>query len=183
MHTYTHHDGRWFKDSQPMSPTELQLLIAELQLALSLETKPQKKSSSSKKATSDVEFFVDAGTKNNGQYGSQQTVIAGMDSDREIIFEDQIGDATNNNGEIRAIIKILEHVQSHNLQHAVINSDSQIAVNWTKKGVTTNSPTNQPYVAQAHQLLKATGATLQWIPREKNIAGQYLEAQLKASRL
>lgn len=165
-----------------MSAGELQVLIEELQVAVQQSAKATQSPQSSGPSSS-VEFFVDAGTKNNGQYGSQQTVIAGMDSDREIIFEDQIGDATNNNGEIRAIIKILEHIQSHHLQKAVVNSDSQIAVNWTKKGVTTNSPTNQPYVAQAHQLLKATGAILQWIPREKNLAGQYLEAQLKASRV
>ena len=120
-------------------------------------------------------FYVDAGTKNNGQYGSQDTVIVGTDANGTVIFEKKIGDVTNNNGEIQAIVTMLQYIKDNKLEDAIIYSDSQIAVNWTKKGKTKDSPSNEPFVILAHRLVEETETKLIWIPREKNKAGHFIE--------
>ncbi len=56
-------------------------------------------------------------------------------------------------------------------------SDSQIALGWTLKGkVKDKKLLNQAQLAtKANALLKESSSILQWVPRESNNAGHYLE--------
>lgn len=120
--------------------------------------------------------FVDAGTANNGQKGKQKTTIAAFDGDGKMIFEEIVGDKTNNEGEIMVIIRVLK-MSLELKQPFKVFSDSRIAIGWALKGKTKNkSLVNQAALAaEANSLLSKSQSILQWIPREYNKAGHYLE--------
>ena len=79
-----------------------------------------------------IVLYVDAGTKNNGQRGKQETVIVVCDRFGTILVERWLGDYTNNEGEILAIVSALEDIAPGETKE--LFSDSSIAVNWTLKG-------------------------------------------------
>lgn len=135
-------------------------------------------------------LYVDAGTKKNGQRGKQETTICVADTQGKIIFERYIGDFTNNEGEILAILAALLKVQTTQVKE--IYSDSVIAVNWVKKGWKVGREQKHArrvgvgiarrlvrYISLAHNLYILSEPILVWIPREKNKAGWYLEDKYK----
>ena len=121
-----------------------------------------------------VTVFTDAGTKNNGQVGRQETRIACVDAHEEVVFDELIGDCTNNQGEIRAIVTALRSATNNNESYNLY-SDSRIAVGWTIRGVTKASLENDKYAKEAHDLLAKTSSLISWVPRDINLAGVYLE--------
>lgn len=121
-----------------------------------------------------VTVFTDAGTKNNGQVGRQETRIACVDAYEEVVFDELIGDCTNNQGEIRAIVTALRNAANNNESYNLY-SDSRIAVGWTIRGVTKASFENDRYAKEAHDLLAQTRSLISWVPRDINLAGVYLE--------
>jgi len=121
-----------------------------------------------------VTVFTDAGTKNNGQVGRQLTRIACVDAYEEVVFDIEIGDCTNNRGEICAIIEALKLAANNNESYNIY-SDSTLAVGWTMRGITKASLDNDPYAKQAHDLLEKTNSLISWVPRDINLAGIYLE--------
>jgi len=121
-----------------------------------------------------VTVFTDAGTRNNGQPGRQETRIACVDAYEEIVFDESIGDCTNNQGEVRAIVEALRKASTNNESYNLY-SDSQIAVGWTMRGITRGSPENDRYAKEAHDLLVKTNSLISWVPRHINLAGIYLE--------
>ena len=133
-----------------------------------------------------MKVYVDAGTKNNGKRGFQVTTICVMSETQEVLFEKKIGDYTNNEGEILAIIAALKNV--HPEESKEIYSDSQIAVNWTirgtgkkrnKKGKKRLSERLLNFIDMANMLLSLSSSTIIWTPRENNKAGWYLEEKYK----
>ncbi|HVC35837.1 MAG TPA: ribonuclease H family protein [Candidatus Dormibacteraeota bacterium] len=118
--------------------------------------------------------FVDAGTKNNGKKGEQETRIACVDGNDELVFDEFISDCTNNQGEIRAILEALRRA-SDDGQSLNIYSDSTIAVGWAMRGITRNSIENDTYALETKKLLEKTNSLISWVPREINLAGIYLE--------
>jgi len=131
-------------------------------------------------------LYTDAGTHNNGKRGYQKTIIVVTDEIGTVLVEKWIGDYTNNEGEILAIVNALAEIDPN--QPKEIYSDSQIAVNWTLRGwpeklrnkhrKTVGEKLNNRlalYIEEAQLLLKSSNSTIQWIPREENIAGQYIE--------
>jgi ribonuclease HI len=121
-----------------------------------------------------VTVFVDAGTKNNGKVGLQRTRIACVDAHQELVFDIEIGDCTNNQGEIRAIVEILRQAKANGWS-CNIYSDSQIAIGWTTRGVTKASYENDKYATEAKRLIEETRSVISWTPRDINLAGIYLE--------
>lgn len=121
--------------------------------------------------------YIDAGTVNNGQKGKQRTTIAAFDENGTKIFVEEIGDLTNNEGEISAIVRALEI--SIRLKRAFkICSDSQVALGWAQSGKAGKNLVNQQVLARkAKKLLTESRSALQWVPREYNKAGHYLEAE------
>lgn len=120
--------------------------------------------------------YVDAGISNNGIKGKQRITIAAFDEQGSKIFVEAIGNKTNNEGEISVIIRVLE-IAKQMKKPIKICSDSQVAIGWATRGkVKDRKLVNQLALARkAHQLLTETQSRLQWIPREYNKAGHYLE--------
>lgn len=123
-------------------------------------------------------YFVDAGTQNNGMVGFQKTWIAIVFENDELILDKFVGDKTNNEGEILAIIEVLKNAELKK-ESIHVFSDSKIAVGWATKGKTKGAHARDPMALEAYTLLKNTNSKITWIPREKNKAGFYLENKYK----
>ena len=70
-------------------------------------------------------FYSDAGTQNNGQFGNQKTIIVATDAEGKVVVEEWIGDKTNNEGELTAILRVASIAP----EKSVIFSDSLLSVN------------------------------------------------------
>ena len=136
--------------------------------------------------TEGIQLYVDAGTRDNGRRGHQQTVIAVCDRFGTVLLERWIGDYTNNEGEIVAVVSALEEIAPG--ESKTIFSDSTIAVNWTLKGWNPKLRNKHRkavgeklndrlalYIDKAGALLLNSESSIEWLPREKNLAGHYIE--------
>jgi ribonuclease HI len=123
-------------------------------------------------------IFTDAGTTNNG-YKNQQSRIALIDEDGYLIFERFVGNLTNNQAEILAITEAMKLNPKH------ILTDSKIAIGWTKKGWQKRQQKNlkngkftlehKELIDRAHILYLEKAPILEFVPRDYNLAGKYLE--------
>lgn len=120
-------------------------------------------------------FYVDGATKNNGKIGSQRSYICVTDGDGNVITDHHIGDRTNNQTEVLALLSALKRIDFDNIKDATIYSDSQLIVNGVTGKWNITAPQLFLYIRKARELVAKTGATIIWIPRNGNKAGIYLE--------
>ena len=131
-------------------------------------------------------LYVDAGTRNNGQRGKQNTIIVICDKFGTVLIEKWIGDFTNNEGEILAIVSALEDIAPEEPKE--LYSDSTIAVNWATNGwkpklrekhrKAVGDALNARlagFIEKAGTLLLETNSNIEWISRDHNLAGHYTE--------
>ncbi len=116
-------------------------------------------------------FFCDAGTKNNGRFGHQQTVVVVTDGTVKVLVEEWIGDKTNNEGELIAIARAAAKAS----RGSMILSDSDLAVKWVGGKYRTKIERLKPLIYDAMTATKAKDISVKWIPRDKNLAGHYIE--------
>lgn len=116
-------------------------------------------------------FYCDAGTKNNGQFGKQQTIVMVTDADGKILVEEWVGDKTNNEGELIAITSAAKITP----RDSVIFSDSELAVKWVNLQYGTKIDRLKPLIYDAIMAIRKKNTTVEWISREKNFAGQHIE--------
>lgn len=121
--------------------------------------------------TDKLTFYCDAGTKNNGQFGKQETIVVVTDNNGKILIEEQIGDKTNNEGELNGIIKAAKIIPKESL----LLSDSDLAVKWTNIEYGTKIDRLKSLIYDAIITTKKKNIRVEWIPREKNLAGHYIE--------
>jgi ribonuclease HI len=135
----------------------------------------------------DTKYYCDAGTANNGQKGNQKTIVVIANEKGGVVFEKQIGDYSNNEGEILGIIASIREFAKD--KPVSVLSDSNVAVNWANRGWTTLNEKNykkgklterhKKYIQMANELLVKTKSVVSWIPREENLAGHYIEEKYK----
>lgn len=116
-------------------------------------------------------FYCDAGTKNNGQFGKQKTIVVVTDAGGKILVEEWVGDKTNNEGELIAIVSAAKVAP----RDSVILSDSDLAVKWVNFQYGTKIDRLKPLIYDATIIVRKKNITVEWISREKNLAGQYIE--------
>lgn len=135
----------------------------------------------------EVKLYCDAGTANNGQKGRQRTIVVITDETGKVVFEKQIGDYSNNEGEILGIIACLRDFTSG--KPVLVQSDSQVATNWANRGWTQKNENSlkkgklterhKKFITMAHELLIKTDSVVAWILRDQNLAGHYIEEKFK----
>lgn len=128
------------------------------------------------KADSFPILYVDAGTSGNGNYGHQKTRICVTNEHGRVLLDEFVGDLTNNQGEILAIVHALMMAEKSGKKH-IIKSDSRTAVGWTLKG--RGDGKSLRAIKKAHELLKTTGSKIEWISRNFNLAGHHLEKRYR----
>ena len=116
-------------------------------------------------------FYCDAGTKNNGKFGKQETLIVVTDIAGKVLVEEWIGDKTNNEGELIAITRAATIAP----REPRILSDSDLAVKWIGGQYRTKIERLKPLIYDAVSAVTKKNAEVRWIPRENNLAGQYIE--------
>jgi len=88
---------------------------------------------------------------------------------------------TNNVGEYKAVILVLEYAKVCELEDIEVFTDSEFVVNqvrgYDKHGQIWKrcKPHLLPYRDKTRQLVRLLNAKLDWIPREENLAGKVLE--------
>ena len=132
-----------------------------------------------------LKLYVDAGTQNNGRKGYQKTRIAVSDEDGKILVDKYLGDYTNNEGELLAILYALKNIEP--MEQKTIYSDSRIATNWALRADKVRarqerikkknrlSDRHMKFINFTYTLLHMSDSTVINIPREENKAGWYLE--------
>lgn len=116
-------------------------------------------------------YYTDAGTKNNGKFGYQETRIVICNDTGTVIHEEEIGDKTCNEGEVTALIWAMDNLP----RPLHLMCDSQLAVNWAKGSYKTKIERLKPLIKKLRLALAESEADLEWIPREFNLAGHYIE--------
>lgn len=118
-------------------------------------------------------FYTDGQTFHNGNYqGEQSSSILVANHAGTTIYEEQIGNKTNNEAELTAILRCL---QLYPQKRVKIYSDSQLAVNLSNGLYGTKIPHLAILVAQ----IKEQGNfEIKWVPREENLAGRVFDKRL-----
>ena len=136
-------------------------------------------------------FYIDGQSVGNEQRArTRQARIAVVYKDEASpvfkILSEKIGDKTNNEAEYEALLKALSIISSKwvdrksGLRRDVgpvrICSDSELLVKQLKGEYEVKDPKLRRLWERAGDMMKAMGpVVLQWIPREENFAGQWLE--------
>jgi ribonuclease HI len=119
-------------------------------------------------------FFVDGfvkGTRNPSPFGGGFVI-----ADRDGIEIEKVTldtpNFTNNEGEVRAIIRALEMAQEGD----EIYTDSQIAEIWVKSGKSKARPDLLSEIERGNILMHQKKVYIGWVPRDMNLAGKIIEA-------
>ena len=104
------------------------------------------------------------------------------------VREKNVGDKTNNEAEYLALLEALEIILEKwatgsgsipgDVGPVQIRSDSELVVNQLKGTYRVNEPHLRPLWDKARSLMASLGTVkLEWVPREKNYAGLWLEGK------
>lgn len=126
-----------------------------------------------------VTFYTDAGTWENGT-PRQRSVLAVWDSRTGgIVVHEDLPGTTNNEAEYAAIIAALEVARAERVAAPQFRSDSQLCVNQINGRWQVKEERLRPLRERAARLLKEVGGRIEWVPRERNHAGIFLEKTYK----
>lgn len=114
-----------------------------------------------------MNIYVDGGTSNNGMFGFQKSRSVVFSN--KVLVDLEIGDKTNNEAELIAMILGIY------FRPKKIFSDSQLVVNWANGRWKTKEPRLKPQVDILKHLVSISKPEIIWIPRDKNLAGIYIE--------
>jgi ribonuclease HI len=140
-------------------------------------------------------YYVDGQSQGNEQNSlprKAKIAIAYAESDtvdhgKFRIYWQPIGDRTNNEAEYYALLKALELIAEKatgkgpgNLGGALVRSDSKLVVNQVNGDWRVEDEKLIDLSEKARDLIKDLGSIrLEWVPREANLAGLWLEGKLK----
>ncbi len=140
-------------------------------------------------------FYVDGQSQGNEQNSlprKAKIAIAYAESDavdrgKFRIYWQPIGDRTNNEAEYYALLKALELIAEKatgkvpgNIGEAVVRSDSKLVVNQVNGEWRVEDEKLIELSEKARDLIEDLGSIrLEWVPREENLAGLWLEGKLK----
>jgi len=141
-------------------------------------------------------YYVDGQSQGNEQNSlprKAKIAIAYAESDtvdhgKFRIYWQPIGDRTNNEAEYYALLKALELIAEKatgkgpgNIGEALVRSDSKLVVNQVNGEWRVEDEKLIDLSEKARDLIKNIGSVrLEWVPREENLAGLWLEGKLKA---
>ncbi len=114
-------------------------------------------------------YYTDGGTRNNGSFGFQQSFICATDEEGNILFFEDIGDKTNNEAELTAILRLLEKTEGE----IEIRCDSQLAVYLVRGRWKTRILRLKLILNKIKNLNRQF--EINWISRDENLAGMVIE--------
>lgn len=124
-------------------------------------------------------LFTDGSSRGNGKKGHRAHVAVYDESRRQIVVDEAVGERTNNEAEIIAVLRALDYALAQGMTGDVcIVTDSQLTCNQILGRWKVKAPHLRPMVADCQRKLKEANAEIAWVPREENHAGRYIEARL-----
>jgi len=141
-------------------------------------------------------FYIDGQSQGNEQNSlprKAKIAIAYSESSDTIdpgkfrIYWQPIGDRTNNEAEYYALLKALELIAEKatgkypgKIDEALVRSDSKLIVNQVNGLWRVEDERLMELSSQARDMIGKIGSVrLEWVPREENYAGLWLEGKLK----
>lgn len=144
-------------------------------------------------------FYIDGQSLGNQQKGQPRLakIAVAFKEKPNSAFElhwEEIGDRTNNEAEYYALIKALNMIQSKwdvpegsskkGVEPIKIHSDSLLIVNQVKGAYEVTDARLRTLCENVKTLMKNLGfVKLEWIPREENYAGHWLEDKWKGGKI
>lgn len=145
-------------------------------------------------------FYIDGQSLGNQQKGQprQAKIAVAFKEKPNSGFElhwEQIGDRTNNEAEYYALLKALNMIQAQwapaeegasrrGIEPIKVHSDSLLIVNQVKGAYEVTDARLRQLCESVKALMKRMSfVKLEWIPREENYAGQWLEERWKGGKL
>jgi ribonuclease HI len=134
-------------------------------------------------------FYVDGQSQGNEQNSLPRkakiaiayTEAERVDPGKFRIYWQPIGDRTNNEAEYYALIRALELIEGKaSGSSALVRSDSQLIVNQVNGQWRVEDEKLIELSSQAKEMIEKLGSVrLEWVPREENYAGLWLEGKLR----
>ena len=140
-------------------------------------------------------YYIDGQSQGNEQNSlprKAKIAIAYVESDtvdhgKFRVYWQPIGDRTNNEAEYYALLKALELIVEKatgkspgNIGGALVRSDSKLVVNQVNGEWRVEDERLMELSSQAREMIEKLGSIrLEWVPREENYAGLWLEGKLK----
>jgi len=121
-------------------------------------------------------FYTDGSTLNNGRFGKQISRVCVTSGDGKLLVDHMIGDKTNIESEAFAILAALKKIKKEKIKDVQIRTDSRFWQRAVQSRWRLKEQRLFPLRDKLYQMFDETGATILWVPREQNPAGQYLEA-------
>jgi len=148
-------------------------------------------------------FYIDGqsiGNEKVGQPRKARIALAfrgegtALESPRVRVFSEEVGDKTNNEAEYHALLQLLSIMRSHSvggkgstlpsLGDVKICSDSELLVKQVKGEYRVKEERLSKLREEAKKLIDGMESVrLEWIPREENIAGLWLEGKIRATQV
>ena len=140
-------------------------------------------------------YYIDGQSQGNEQNSlprKAKIAIAHAESDtvdhgKFRIYWQPIGDRTNNEAEYYALLRALELIAEKatgkspgNIGEVLVRSDSKLVVNQVNGEWRVEDERLMDLSSQAREMIEKLGSVrLEWVPREENHAGLWLEGKLK----
>jgi ribonuclease HI len=124
-----------------------------------------------------MKYYTDVATKNNGKYGEQESWIVVVDENNSIVLKEFIGDKTNIEGEVTAIIACLKYFRDNAISNTNIYTDSDFWVKTLQGIYRLHKEHLKPLYHEALELIYSTRSSLYWVRRDKNLAGLYFDSK------
>jgi len=140
-------------------------------------------------------YYIDGQSQGNEQNSlprKAKIAIAYAESDmidhgKFRVYWQPIGDRTNNEAEYYALLKALELIAEKtagkvpgNIGEALVRSDSRLVVNQVNGEWRVEDEKLTELSSNARDLIKKIGPVrLEWVPRDQNYAGLWLEGKMK----
>lgn len=125
-------------------------------------------------------FYTDGATRNNGQFGKQESHIAVVHN-TDLIIHEHIGDKTNNEAEALALIAAFSHIKQKKLKNTIIITDSKFWYDTITKYWRLQVERLFPLRDQLQAYYRERACDLLvWKGREENLAGWFLEYKYEA---
>lgn len=130
-----------------------------------------------------MELFIDGGCSGNGQRDlsrRQMVAVVTDDEGHTLICKTDRG-GSNNIAELWALVLAVEYAQLHGERELKVWTDSQNTIKWARCGKVGQDINDRARVVAlqtrlAHLLMRVN-LSLEWIPRDVNLAGHVIEQQ------
>ena len=129
-----------------------------------------------------IKLYVDGGCFGNSQkdLSKRKMIWVVIDKDKKVFIEEESDGGSNNIAEFLAIKTAIKYCVEHEIKNVTIYSDSNCAISWYNNKIKGKNLNDKDRVLEIKKEIKSLvnyfdTIKIKLIPREKNLAGIYIE--------